>query len=188
MNVSRGPGELCGSVLGRYLATAVFFIYLCLSCRQWLGLHADVWLLAQWLLLLCRTASPMFHPNWNFIRTSHTRRARSGRDYYHICARCHCVDSFDILYFVVAWGIIIALIYYFRENIILFLLGASLLVIGILLFLIVGVLYTIPLGCINEKVKNEKKKCIFLIIGCCTKTDILKTYAKCILFNHRLIY
>ena len=71
---------------------------------------------------------------------------------------------FDILYFVVAWGIIIALIYYFRENIILFLLGASLLVIGILLFLIVGVLYTIPLGCINEKVKNEKKKCIFLII------------------------
>ena len=71
---------------------------------------------------------------------------------------------FDILYFVVAWGIIIALIYYFRENIILFLLGASLLVIGILLFLIIGVLYTIPLGCINEKVKNEKKKCIFLII------------------------
>ena len=71
---------------------------------------------------------------------------------------------FDILYFVVAWGIIIALIYYFSENIILFLLGASLLVIGILLFLIVGVLYTIPLGCINEKVKNEKKKCIFLII------------------------
>ena len=71
---------------------------------------------------------------------------------------------FDILYFVVAWGIIIALIYYFRENIILFLLGASLLVIGILLFLIVGVLYTIPLGYINEKVKNEKKKCIFLII------------------------
>ena len=71
---------------------------------------------------------------------------------------------FDILYFVVAWGIIIALIYYFRENIILFLLGASLLVIGILLFLIVGVLYTIPLGCIDEKVKNEKKKCIFLII------------------------
>ena len=71
---------------------------------------------------------------------------------------------FDILYFVVAWGIIIALIYYFRENIILFLLGASLLVIGILFFLIVGVLYTIPLGYINEKVKNEKKKCIFLII------------------------
>ena len=71
---------------------------------------------------------------------------------------------FDILYFVVAWGIIIALIYYFRENIILFLLGASLLVIGILLFLIVGVLYTIPLGYINEKVKNEKKKSIFLII------------------------
>ena len=71
---------------------------------------------------------------------------------------------FDILYFVVAWGIIIALIYYFRENIILFLLGASLLVIGILLFLIVGVLYTIPFGYINEKVKNEKKKCIFLII------------------------
>ena len=70
----------------------------------------------------------------------------------------------DILYFVVAWGIIIALIYYFRENIILFLLGASLLVIGILLFLIVGVLYTIPLGYINEKVKNEKKKSIFLII------------------------
>ena len=71
---------------------------------------------------------------------------------------------FDILYFVVAWGIIIALIYYFRENIILFLLGASLLVIGILLFLIVGVLYTLPLGYINEKVKNEKKKSIFLII------------------------
>ena len=71
---------------------------------------------------------------------------------------------FDILYFVVAWGIIIALIYYFRENIILFLLGASLLVIGILLFLIVGVLYTIPLGYINERVKNEKKKSIFLII------------------------
>ena len=71
---------------------------------------------------------------------------------------------FDILYFVVAWGIIIALIYYFRENIILFLLGASLLVIGILIFLIVGVLYTIPLGYINEKVKNEKKKSIFLII------------------------
>ena len=71
---------------------------------------------------------------------------------------------FDILYFVVAWGIIIALIYYFRENIILFLLGDSLLVIGILLFLIVGVLYTIPLGYINEKVKNEKKKSIFLII------------------------
>ena len=71
---------------------------------------------------------------------------------------------FDILYFVVVWGIIIALIYYFRENIILFLLGASLLVIGILLFLIVGVLYTIPLGYINEKVKNEKKKSIFLII------------------------
>ena len=71
---------------------------------------------------------------------------------------------FDILYFVVAWGIIIALIYYFRENIILFLLSASLLVIGILLFLIVGVLYTIPLGYINEKVKNEKKKSIFLII------------------------
>ena len=71
---------------------------------------------------------------------------------------------FDILYFVVVWGIIIALIYYFRENIILFLLGASLLVIGILLFLIVGVLYTLPLGYINEKVKNEKKKSIFLII------------------------
>ena len=71
---------------------------------------------------------------------------------------------FDILYFVVVWGIIIALIYYFRENIILFLLGASLLVIGILLFLIVGVLYTIPLGYINERVKNEKKKSIFLII------------------------
>ena len=71
---------------------------------------------------------------------------------------------FDILYFVVAWGIIIALIYYFRENIILFLLGASLLVIGILLFLIVGGLYTLPLGYINEKVKNEKKKSIFLII------------------------
>ena len=71
---------------------------------------------------------------------------------------------FDILYFVVAWGIIIALIYYFRENIILFLLGASFLVIGILLFLIVGGLYTLPLGYINEKVKNEKKKSIFLII------------------------
>ena len=71
---------------------------------------------------------------------------------------------FDILYFIVVWGIIIALIYYFRENIILFLLGASLLVIGILLFLIVGVLYTLPLGYINEKVKNEKKKSIFLII------------------------
>ena len=71
---------------------------------------------------------------------------------------------FDILYFVVVWGIIIALIYYFRENIILFLLGASLYVIGILLFLIVGVLYTLPLGYINEKVKNEKKKSIFLII------------------------
>ena len=71
---------------------------------------------------------------------------------------------FDILYFVVAWGIIIALIYYFKENIILFLLGASFLVIGILLFLIVGGLYTLPLGYINEKVKNEKKKSIFLII------------------------
>ena len=71
---------------------------------------------------------------------------------------------FDILYFIVVWGIIIALIYYFRESIILFLLTASILIIGILLLLIVVVLYGIPLGYINENVKNEKKKSIFLII------------------------